>query len=136
MIRIAISQAVFDTIAATMSLGSVNSEYEADANGERLIWLPRAVVDRLRAVEARIKAEKLKQNEFLTSRLEMDDRARRAFQLRRCSDRRYGEPLSRLDDIRIRPDHLPVCVVEFSSRTARFRFHKRSAQFSTDCRRL
>jgi hypothetical protein len=50
MIRIAISQAAFEAIAATLPLGSVAYEAETDANGERLIWLPRAVVDRLRSL--------------------------------------------------------------------------------------
>jgi hypothetical protein len=50
MIRIAISQAAFDAIARTMPFGSVNFEAGVDANGERYIWLPRAVVDRLRAL--------------------------------------------------------------------------------------
>jgi hypothetical protein len=48
MIRIAITQAAFDAIARTMPFGSVNFEAGVDANGERYIWLPRAVVDRLR----------------------------------------------------------------------------------------
>ena len=50
MIRIAISQAAFDAIARTMPFGSVNFEAGVDDNGERYIWLPRAVVDRLRAL--------------------------------------------------------------------------------------
>src|SRR5271163_268848 len=50
MIRIAISQAAFDAIARTMPFGSVNFEAGVDANGERYIWLPRAVVDRLRSL--------------------------------------------------------------------------------------
>jgi hypothetical protein len=50
MIRIAITQAAFDAIARTMPFGSVNFEAGVDANGERYIWLPRAVVDRLRAL--------------------------------------------------------------------------------------
>ena len=49
MVRIAITQAAFDAIARTMPFGSVNFEAEVDDNGERYIWLPRAVVDRLRA---------------------------------------------------------------------------------------
>ena len=49
MIRIAISQAAFDAIARTMPFGSVNFESGVDANGERYIWLPRALVDRLRS---------------------------------------------------------------------------------------
>jgi hypothetical protein len=50
MIRIAISQAAFDAIVRTMPFGSVNFEAGVDANGERCIWLPREVVDRLRAL--------------------------------------------------------------------------------------
>jgi hypothetical protein len=50
MIRIAISQAAFDAIARTMPFGSVNFEAGVDDKGERYIWLPRAVVDRLRAL--------------------------------------------------------------------------------------
>jgi len=50
MIRLAITQAAFEAIAATLPLGSVGYEAEADANGERLIWLPAAVVDRLKAM--------------------------------------------------------------------------------------
>jgi hypothetical protein len=41
MIRIAISQAAFESIAKTMPLGSVGFEREANANGERLIWIER-----------------------------------------------------------------------------------------------
>jgi hypothetical protein len=41
MIRIAISQAAFEAIVKTMPLGSVGCEREADANGERLIWIER-----------------------------------------------------------------------------------------------
>jgi len=48
MIRIAISRAAFDAIVSTMPLGSVAYEREANAEGERLIWLPPSVVDRLR----------------------------------------------------------------------------------------
>ena len=50
MLRIAISTAALDAIARTMPFGSVNFEAGVDANGERYIWLPRAVVDRLRAL--------------------------------------------------------------------------------------
>jgi len=50
MIRIAICQAAFDAIARTMPFGSVNFGAGVDANGERYIWLPRAVVDRLRSL--------------------------------------------------------------------------------------
>jgi hypothetical protein len=37
-------------IARTLPLGSVGYENKTNANGERLIWLERAVVDRLRAM--------------------------------------------------------------------------------------
>jgi hypothetical protein len=50
MIRIAISQAAFEAIAATLSLGSVGYENQINERGERLIWLDRAVVDRLRSL--------------------------------------------------------------------------------------
>jgi hypothetical protein len=50
MIRIAISQAAFDAIARTMPFGSVNFEAGVDERCERYIWLPRAVVDRLRSL--------------------------------------------------------------------------------------
>ena len=38
-----------DAIVATMPLGSVGCEAEANAKGERLIWLDARVVDRLTA---------------------------------------------------------------------------------------
>ena len=50
MVQIAISQAAFDAIAKTLSLGSVGFENATNEKGERLIWLDRAVVDRLRAM--------------------------------------------------------------------------------------
>jgi hypothetical protein len=46
-VRIAITQAAFDVIVSTMILGSVGFENEVNAQGERLIWLDRAVVQRL-----------------------------------------------------------------------------------------
>jgi hypothetical protein len=48
MIRIAITEAAFEAIARTLPLGSVGYENAVDAEGQRLIWLDRAVVDRLR----------------------------------------------------------------------------------------
>ena len=50
MVRIAISQAAFDAIASTLALGSVGFENATDEHGQRLIWLDRAVVDRLRSL--------------------------------------------------------------------------------------
>ena len=42
MVRISISQAVFDALAAMLSLGSVGYESEVNERGERLIWLEAA----------------------------------------------------------------------------------------------
>lgn len=39
MIRIAITPAAFDAIAATLPLGSVRYETEPNERGERYIWL-------------------------------------------------------------------------------------------------
>jgi len=50
MVRIAISQAAFDAIAKTLSLGSVGYENKVNEKGERLIWLEANVVDRFRAL--------------------------------------------------------------------------------------
>jgi hypothetical protein len=50
MVRIAISQAAFEAIARTLPLGSVSFENETNEQGQRLIWLDRAMVDRLRAM--------------------------------------------------------------------------------------
>ena len=49
MIRIAFSQAAFDAIARTLPLGSVSFENEIDEHGDRLIWLERRWLDRLRS---------------------------------------------------------------------------------------
>ena len=50
MIRISITPAAFEAIAATLPLGSVGFEPKVDAQGQRLIWLEAAVVDRLTAM--------------------------------------------------------------------------------------
>ena len=50
MIRIAISQAAFDAIVATLPLGSVGYENAVNERGERLIWLDHAVIARLRSM--------------------------------------------------------------------------------------
>ena len=50
MIRIAISQAAFDAIAATLPLGSVGYEDGTNEKGERLIWLAPHVLNLLRAM--------------------------------------------------------------------------------------
>lgn len=41
MIRIAISQAAFDAVVATLPIGSVMYEAELNENSERLIWVER-----------------------------------------------------------------------------------------------
>jgi hypothetical protein len=50
VVRIAISQAAFDAIAQTLALGDIGYENAVNERGERLVWLDRAVVDRLRAL--------------------------------------------------------------------------------------
>ena len=50
MIRIAITPAAFEAVAATLPLGSVGFEPEPDAKGERLIWVEASVADRLTAL--------------------------------------------------------------------------------------
>ncbi len=47
MIRISVTSAAFDAIASTLPLGSVSFEPAFDTNGERLVWLDAAVVDKL-----------------------------------------------------------------------------------------
>ena len=50
MIRISITAAPFDAVAATLPLGLAGVEREADAKGERHIWLEPRVLDRLKAL--------------------------------------------------------------------------------------
>jgi hypothetical protein len=50
VIRIAISAAAFEAIAATLPLGSVSYENETNARGERYVWLEPNMVARLRAL--------------------------------------------------------------------------------------
>ena len=50
VIRIAISQAAFNAIAATLPLGSVGYENETNERGERLIWLRPDVIAKLKAM--------------------------------------------------------------------------------------
>jgi hypothetical protein len=50
MIRIAITVEAFDAICATLPLGSVGYENQINEHGQRLIWLDRVVVDRLRSL--------------------------------------------------------------------------------------
>ena len=50
MIKIATTAEAFEAIARTLPLGSVGYENAINQRGERLIWLDRAVVDRLRSL--------------------------------------------------------------------------------------
>ena len=50
MVRIAISVEAFEAICATVPIGSVGYEAEANERGERLIWLEAAMVDRIGAM--------------------------------------------------------------------------------------
>jgi len=47
MIRITVTQAAFEATDATLPLGSMGYENKIDDHGNRLIWLPRGVLDRL-----------------------------------------------------------------------------------------
>jgi hypothetical protein len=47
MIRIAITQAAYDVIAATLPLGSIGYEAQRSDTGEVFIWLERRAMDRL-----------------------------------------------------------------------------------------
>jgi hypothetical protein len=50
MIQIAITPEAFEANARTLPLGSVGFENKTNEQGEKLIWLDRAIVDRLRAM--------------------------------------------------------------------------------------
>ena len=50
MTRIAVTPAAFEAIAATLPLGSLGYEAQLDAQGQRLIWVEAAAVDRLAAL--------------------------------------------------------------------------------------
>jgi hypothetical protein len=50
VIRIAITAAAFEAITRTLPLGSVAVEPEANAKGQRLVWLDPVIVDRLAAM--------------------------------------------------------------------------------------
>jgi hypothetical protein len=50
MIRISITAAAFDAIAATLPLGSTGYGNETNERGERYVWLDYAVVTRSRAM--------------------------------------------------------------------------------------
>jgi hypothetical protein len=91
MIRIAISAEAFEAIARTLPLGSVSFESATNENGERLIWLKRAVVDGLRGLSP--PAVSIGRGRLHRQHLEMrgqslrgrsDDRAANRFSLPTC----------------------------------------------------
>ena len=49
MIRIAITQAAFDAIVATMPSGSASYEAERSESGKVFVWLEPRIVDKLKA---------------------------------------------------------------------------------------
>jgi hypothetical protein len=53
MIRIAITIEAFEAISATLPVGSVMYEPQTNANGKRLIWLERKVLDQLDAMRGK-----------------------------------------------------------------------------------
>jgi hypothetical protein len=53
LIRIAITSAAFEAIAATLPLGSVMFEPQIAANGERFIWLDHWTMNKLAAERRR-----------------------------------------------------------------------------------
>ena len=52
MIRITITAAAFDALAASAPLGSLGFERHPADDGQRLVWLEPRFVDRLRAMRA------------------------------------------------------------------------------------
>jgi hypothetical protein len=56
VIKIAITPAAFEAIARMLPLGSVGYENKTKERGEKLIWLGRAMVERLRAMRDRGRA--------------------------------------------------------------------------------
>jgi hypothetical protein len=51
MIRIAVTEAAYEAICATLPVGGVAVEAEPNERGERLIWLEDAMADRLGAMQ-------------------------------------------------------------------------------------
>jgi hypothetical protein len=47
VVQIAISQAAFDAICATLPFGDTGYENKVDEHGQRLIWLPHDVLAKL-----------------------------------------------------------------------------------------
>jgi hypothetical protein len=50
MVRIAVTPAAFDAIAATLALGSLGFEAASTESGERQIWIDARAADRLAAM--------------------------------------------------------------------------------------
>jgi hypothetical protein len=56
MVRIAISQAAFNAICATLPLGDTGYENATNDKGERLIWLPHEALAKLTTPAGRTRA--------------------------------------------------------------------------------
>jgi hypothetical protein len=56
VVRISITEQAFLAIASTLALGSVGFENPVNENGQRLIWLERTAVDRLRSLRGPVSA--------------------------------------------------------------------------------
>ena len=50
MIRIAITAEAYEAIARTLALGTVASEPQPNANGERVIWIEERWLDKLNSI--------------------------------------------------------------------------------------
>jgi hypothetical protein len=72
MIQIAITAAAFEAIADTLPLGIVGYEVEADAKGERLVWLERITCDKL----ARLRGPGESYSDVILRLVESEARAR------------------------------------------------------------
>jgi hypothetical protein len=72
MIQIAINDAAFEAIADTLPLGIVGYEVEANAEGERLVWLERSACDKL----ARLRGPGESYSDVILRLVEIEARAR------------------------------------------------------------
>ena len=66
MVRISITAAAYEAIAATLPFGSVGFEREADTKGERQIWGEPRILDRLKVARRELQRRDLEAGERLT----------------------------------------------------------------------
>jgi hypothetical protein len=78
IIRIAISQAAFEAIAATLPFGSVGYEAEPTATGEFMIWVERIALDKL----TRLRGPGESYSDVILRLVEMESRSINAHTLR------------------------------------------------------